>query len=219
MSYRFDSSVPISWRCSKVLRSSSAAIGSSGSAARWCLAPSRDRRLGRHAGLRRTAIAYLKGPRTVPLLVHIYARYLGLTSLRLPTFSCASLALTIYSGAYVAEIVRRVQSVPKGQMAAGLASGLTPRQALCHIVYPQALRIVAPSLAGLSRSSSRTRPWPRSSRSGSCDLSGRRDRRHDLSDFRSLYRHLAHLFGCRHGGLQGTLLLLRGRAGMVSEPH
>jgi His/Glu/Gln/Arg/opine family amino acid ABC transporter permease subunit len=106
--------------------------------------------LSRRRLLRRAAIAYVEGARNVPLLVHIYVWYLGLSSLRLPAFWCASLALAIYSGAYVAEIVRAgVQSVPKGQMAAGLASGLTSGQALRHIVYPQALRIVAPSLAGL----------------------------------------------------------------------
>jgi His/Glu/Gln/Arg/opine family amino acid ABC transporter permease subunit len=106
--------------------------------------------LSKRAPLRHAAIAYVEGARNVPLLVHIYVWYLGLSSLRLPAFWCASLALAIYSGAYVAEIVRAgVQSVPKGQMAAGLASGLTSGQALRHIVYPQALRIVAPSLAGL----------------------------------------------------------------------
>ncbi len=86
----------------------------------------------------------------MPLLVHMYFWYLGLTALRLPAFWCGVLALAIYSGAYVAEIVRAgIQSVPAGQTAAGLASGLSPRQILIHIVYPQALRIVAPSLAGL----------------------------------------------------------------------
>ena len=40
--------------------------------------------LSRHAGLRRTAIAYVEGARNVPLLVHIYAWYLGLTTCACP---------------------------------------------------------------------------------------------------------------------------------------
>jgi len=98
----------------------------------------------------RLAAAYVEIARNVPLLVHMYFWYLGLTALRLPAFWCGVLALAIYSGAYVAEIVRAgIQSVPAGQWAAALASGLSPRQTLLHVIYPQALRIVAPSLAGL----------------------------------------------------------------------
>lgn len=99
---------------------------------------------------RAIAGAYVEIARNVPLLVHLYVWYLGLTALKLPAFWCGVLGLSLYSGAYVAEIVRSgLQGVPAGQRAAGLASGLSPRRILHHIVYPQALRIVAPSLAGL----------------------------------------------------------------------
>ena len=104
-----------------------------------------ERRLPRLA-----ATAYVEFARNVPLLVHMYFWYFGLTALRLPAFWCGVLGLSLYSGAYVAEIVRAgIQSVPGGQRAAALASGLSPRQALRFVIYPQALRIVAPSLAGL----------------------------------------------------------------------
>jgi His/Glu/Gln/Arg/opine family amino acid ABC transporter permease subunit len=94
--------------------------------------------------------AYVECCRNIPLLVHMYFWYLGLSALKLPAFWCAVLALTFYSGAFVAEIVRSgIQSVPQGQRAAGLASGLTPQQTMRFIVYPQALRIIAPSLAGI----------------------------------------------------------------------
>lgn len=99
---------------------------------------------------RTVAAGYVELARNVPLLVHMYFWYLGLTALRLPAFWCGVLALTLYSGSYVAEIVRSgIQSVPAGQQAAAHASGLSPRQTLVHVIYPQALRIVAPSLAGL----------------------------------------------------------------------
>ncbi len=42
-----------------------------------------------------------------------------------------------------------IDAVARGQSQAGLASGLTRAQTLRLVIYPQALRIVAPSLAGL----------------------------------------------------------------------
>ncbi len=103
-----------------------------------------------HRWPRGIAAAYVEIARNVPLLVHLYVWYLGLSALRLPAFWCGVLGLSLYSGAYVAEIVRSgLQGVAVGQRAAGLASGLSQPQVLRHIVYPQALRIVAPSLAGL----------------------------------------------------------------------
>ncbi len=104
----------------------------------------------RHLGLRIGAGAIVELTRNVPLLIHMYIWYIGLAFLRLPPFWCGVLGLAIYSGAYVAEIVRGgIASVPVGQGGAALATGLTPSQALFFVVYPQALRIVAPSLANV----------------------------------------------------------------------
>ena len=104
----------------------------------------------RHQGLRIGAGAIVELTRNVPLLIHMYIWYIGLAFLRLPPFWCGVLGLAIYSGAYVAEIVRGgIASVPAGQAKAALATGLTPVQALIFVVYPQALRIIAPSLANL----------------------------------------------------------------------
>ncbi len=89
--------------------------------------------------------------RNVPLLIHMYIWYMALAFLRLPAFTCAVLGLTLYSSAYVAEIVRAgIGGVPRGQTQAGQASGLGPWQVRFLIVYPQALRNIAPSLASLS---------------------------------------------------------------------
>jgi His/Glu/Gln/Arg/opine family amino acid ABC transporter permease subunit len=104
----------------------------------------------RRLGLRIGAGAIVELTRNVPLLIHMYIWYIGLAFLRLPPFWCGVLGLAIYSGAYVAEIVRGgIASVPVGQGGAALATGLTPSQALFFVVYPQALRIVAPSLANV----------------------------------------------------------------------
>jgi His/Glu/Gln/Arg/opine family amino acid ABC transporter permease subunit len=100
--------------------------------------------------LRGCAAAYVELMRNIPLLVHMYVWYIALAFLRLPPFACAVLALTLYSGAYVAETVRSgLGAVPRGQRLAALASGLTATQALRLVVYPQALRIITPSLASL----------------------------------------------------------------------
>lgn len=101
--------------------------------------------------LRGCAAAYVEVMRNIPLLVHMYFWYMGLAFLQLPPFVCAVAALTLYSGAYVAETVRTgISAVPRGQRIAALATGLTPRKAFLFVVYPQALRIITPSLASIS---------------------------------------------------------------------
>ena len=55
--------------------------------------------------------------------------------------------LTIYTSAIVAEIVRgSIQSLPRGQIEAGIALGLTPLQRLRLVIMPQALRSMVPAL-------------------------------------------------------------------------
>lgn len=94
--------------------------------------------------------AYVEVMRNVPLLVHMYVWYMALAVLKLPAFACAMLGLALYSAAYVAEVVRAgLGGIPRGQSFAGLALGLTPLQTLRFIIYPQALRVIAPSLASL----------------------------------------------------------------------
>jgi His/Glu/Gln/Arg/opine family amino acid ABC transporter permease subunit len=100
--------------------------------------------------LRIGAAIVVEGTRNVPLLIHMYFWYIGLAFLRLPPFLCAVFGLAIYSAAYVGEIVRGgIDAVARGQSQAALATGLTRGQTLRLVIYPQALRIMAPSLAGL----------------------------------------------------------------------
>ncbi len=57
--------------------------------------------------------------------------------------------LSIFSGAYVTEIVRAgLQSVPQAQIEAGRSIGLSPFDVQRYVVVPQALRNVLPPLAG-----------------------------------------------------------------------
>ncbi len=63
-----------------------------------------------------------------------------------PEYLAVLAGLTLYSAAYLAEIVRAgLQSVPAGQTEAALALGLSRRQVLSRVVLPQALRVIIPS--------------------------------------------------------------------------
>jgi len=96
------------------------------------------------------AASYVEVCRNIPLLVHILFWYVGLASFRIPNFWCGVIGLAMHSGAYIAEIVRSgIQSVPSGQTEAALSSGLTKAQAMLFVIYPQAIRMVIPSLAGM----------------------------------------------------------------------
>lgn len=64
-------------------------------------------------------------------------------------FIVGMICLSIFSGAYVTEIVRAgLQSVPRSQVEAGDSLGLSRRDVMRFVVFPQALRNVLPPLAG-----------------------------------------------------------------------
>lgn len=64
-----------------------------------------------------------------------------------PEFVALTLALSTYTAAFIAEIVRAgVQSVHKGQMEAGASLGLSRGMALRLVVVPQAMRVILPPL-------------------------------------------------------------------------
>jgi general L-amino acid transport system permease protein len=65
----------------------------------------------------------------------------------IPEFVALTLALSTYTAAFIAEIVRAgIQSVHKGQMEAGASLGLSRGSTLRLIVVPQALRVILPPL-------------------------------------------------------------------------
>lgn len=64
-----------------------------------------------------------------------------------PEFTALLFGLTVYTGAFIAEVVRAgILSVGPGQWNAATALGLTRRQALRRVVFPQALRVIVPPL-------------------------------------------------------------------------
>jgi general L-amino acid transport system permease protein len=65
----------------------------------------------------------------------------------IPEFVALTLALSTYTAAFIAEIVRAgIQSVHKGQMEAGSSLGLQRGSTLRLIVVPQAMRVILPPL-------------------------------------------------------------------------
>ncbi|WP_407183239.1 amino acid ABC transporter permease [Bradyrhizobium centrosematis] len=65
----------------------------------------------------------------------------------IPEFVALALALSTYTAAFIAEIVRAgILSVHKGQMEAGSSLGLSRGNTLRLIVVPQAMRVIVPPL-------------------------------------------------------------------------
>lgn len=88
--------------------------------------------------------------RGTPLLMVVFWAYFflpGITGIRTSRFVTMLLALTLFDGAYLAEIVGAgLQGLPPGQSEAARALGLSRGQALRHVLLPQALRNMLPSL-------------------------------------------------------------------------
>lgn len=68
---------------------------------------------------------------------------------RFPAFLSALLTMVIYEGAYMTEIIRGgIQSIDRGQWEASAASGLSWRQQMRFIIFPQAIPRILPPLTG-----------------------------------------------------------------------
>ncbi len=118
--------------------------------------------------MRTTKVAWLNGPatayvelfRNIPLLVHMFIWYFVMPELvpkslgmwmkqgmPMPEFWSAVFALGFYTASRVAEQVRSgIQSIPRGQTDAALATGLTMPQVYRHVLLPMGYRIVVPPL-------------------------------------------------------------------------
>ncbi len=96
--------------------------------------------------------AYVELFRGTPLLMQLFFVYFGLPMLGVDVdkFWAAFSAISLYTGAYVAEVMRAgVEAVPRGQVEAATALGLSFGQRLWYVVRPQALRVSLPPLVGV----------------------------------------------------------------------
>ena len=111
--------------------------------------------LGLIAGLGRTATnsffniltsLYVEVIRGIPLLAQLFWIYYAMSRfVRLGPQVSAVLGLSICYGAYIGETFRGgIQSIPKGQMEAARALGLTRGQAMRYVIIPQAVRVILP---------------------------------------------------------------------------
>jgi len=94
------------------------------------------------------ATVYVEVIRGIPLLVQLFYIYYALGPLlHLKGPASAILAMSICYGAYMGEIFRAgIQAIPKGQMEAALALGMSRTQALWRVILPQTVKVILPPI-------------------------------------------------------------------------
>lgn len=112
-------------------------------------------RTSRLPAIKYFCIAFIEIVRGAPLIMWLFIASLLLPLIlnvdanSLPAIMRAYVAITLFSAAYMAENVRGgLQAVPRGQVEAARALGLSAWQTTMLIVLPQALRAVIPAIVG-----------------------------------------------------------------------
>jgi polar amino acid transport system permease protein len=99
--------------------------------------------------LRYASLAVVNVLRGMPLLMVIFWIYFlapALMGSAVPENSTVIIALTLFTSAYMSQIVKAgIESVPKGQTEAARSSGLSHVQVMLFVVLPQGLRNMIPS--------------------------------------------------------------------------
>lgn len=106
-------------------------------------------KLGKSKLIRMIATIYIEYVRGTPLLVQIFIVYFGtgILGLDVSRLAAGCIALSINSGAYVAEIIRAgINGVNRGQLEAARSLGMNQVQAMRHIILPQAVKNILPAL-------------------------------------------------------------------------
>jgi polar amino acid transport system permease protein len=107
-------------------------------------------RLARSRWISIPTTIYVELFRGVPLVMVIFWFWFIIPVLvgkSLPEYGVALTAFVVFEAAYLGEIVRAgIQSVPRGQVEAATATGLTRAQAMRHVILPQAFRNMIPAL-------------------------------------------------------------------------
>jgi polar amino acid transport system permease protein len=109
-------------------------------------------RMAKHRLLNVPCTLYIELVRGTPLIMVIFWVYFFLpifTKSYLNVFWSATIALTLFTGAYLAEIVRGgIQNIPPGQFEAAMSTGLNYYQTMRRIILPQALKQMIPAIVG-----------------------------------------------------------------------
>ncbi len=109
-------------------------------------------RLSKNTIISTLSVLYIEIIRGNPLIMVIFWVYFFspiITGMQIDVFWSATIAFTVFSGAYLAEIVRAgVSAIPDGQVEASRASGLNYVQMMRCVILPQALKIMIPAFVG-----------------------------------------------------------------------
>ena len=91
---------------------------------------------------------YVQVFRNIPLLIITFFFFLVVANyVKISGFTSGTIALTLYTSAFIAETVRAgILSIDGGQMEGARANGVSFWQAMRHIILPQAFRVALPSL-------------------------------------------------------------------------
>ncbi len=87
--------------------------------------------------------------RSVPLIVHLLWVYflLPLVIKGAPLWLVVLVVMTLFNGAYLSQTIRAgIEALPKGQYEAARSLGLSHGRAMRHVILPQALRNMLPSI-------------------------------------------------------------------------
>ncbi|WP_294901682.1 amino acid ABC transporter permease [Tatumella sp. UBA2305] len=107
-------------------------------------------RMSRYRSLQLLVRGYCGLFQGTPLLMQLFLAFFGvaLFGIDVSPWTAASLALTLYTSAYLLDIwYGSIRALPKGQWEACRCIGLSFRQTLLHVIIPQALRIaIAPTV-------------------------------------------------------------------------
>ena len=107
-------------------------------------------RLSERPWLHYPASVYVQVIRGVPLVMVVFWFWFFIpvaTGVSLPQYWVALVAFVVFEAAYLGEIIRAgIQSVPRGQVEAATAVGLTSAQTMRFVVLPQAIRNMVPAL-------------------------------------------------------------------------
>ncbi len=97
--------------------------------------------------------AYIEWMRNIPALAHLFVIYFGLATfdIRFSPMAAAILGLGLVGAAVLCDVFAAgLQCIHAGQREAALAVGLSPRQTLQHILFPQMFRLTWPTLTNYS---------------------------------------------------------------------
>lgn len=108
-------------------------------------------RTSRSAILRSVVTVYIQVVQGTPVLILLFMAFygVGLFGINVPPLVAATIALMIYSSAYLGEIWRgSIEAIPRPQWEAAESLAFTRWQVLRHVILPQAYRISLPPTVG-----------------------------------------------------------------------